>query len=206
MKNKRYKAIIFDNAGVLIDEDHKRWSKAIADYYKLDYELVYQNYSRSETWPLYKHGKISEDEFWQMGNKLSGYQLDVAKLKNIVRANRKVIEKTARMIPQLKGKYKLGLLNNEGKEWDIYSRKKENFYQYFDYFMGSYVAGISKPKPGIYRKLIDLLVKDSIAPSDCLYIDDRQNNLDAGAEFGFDVLFFSDADKLRKDLISRRII
>ena len=82
--NKKYKAIIFDNAGVLIDENHKTWSKAIADKHGLEFDLVYKNYSRSEAWLLYKHGKISEDQFWQMGNKLSGKNLDIGVLKQIV--------------------------------------------------------------------------------------------------------------------------
>lgn len=197
MKNKKYKAIIFDNAGVLIDEDHKRWSKVIADYYKLDQDFVYQNYSRSEAWPLYKHGKISEDEFWRMGNQLSGCDLNIKVLKNIVRKNRKVIKKTAQLLECLSKKYKLGLLNNEGRQWDEYSRKKEEFYRYFDYFMSSYIAGVSKPEPGIYKKLIVLLEKDGINSRECLYIDDRQNNLDAGARFGFDVLFYKNSDDFK---------
>lgn len=192
----KYKAIIFDNAGVLINENHKRWSKKIADYYQLDANYIYQKYSRSEAWPLFKHGQINEEQFWQMGNKISRKNLDIKILKKIVRENRIPIKETINLLSLIKDNYLLGLLNNEAKEWDLYSQKKESFYNLFSLFVSSHTTGISKPDPEIYQIMITKLAKKQILPQETIYVDDRQNNCDAAGKLGFYSILFTDHNKL----------
>lgn len=202
----KYKAIIFDNAGVLISESHKVWSRAIASHFNLKFSDIYKHYSRSENWPLYKHGKITETEFFIRGNKLFKNKLPINKLKKIVRKCRVPIKSVTKIIPKLTKNYTLAILNNEGEEWDDYSRNKEYFYKYFNVFVSSYEVHDSKPNPNIYTLLIKRLAKKNILPNQCIYIDDRQNNLDTGSYFGFTTILYKNSKQLKKDLKKLNII
>lgn len=201
----KYKAIIFDNAGVLISESHKVWSRAIANHFDLRFSDIYKHYSRSENWPLYKHGKITETEFFQRGNILSGHKLPTKKLKEILREKRVPIKSVTNLIPKLSKNYTLAIINNEGHEWDDYSRKKESFYKHFSVLTSSYEVASSKPDKKIYKLLIKRLKKINIRPKECIYIDDRQNNLDTGKLFGFTTILYTSSKKLKKDLKELKI-
>lgn len=54
-----------------------------------------------------------------------------------------------------------------------------------------------KPDPHIYHRLLE---KFHLQPSECLFIDDKQANVDAAKACGIHALQFTGADQLRKDL------
>ena len=55
-----------------------------------------------------------------------------------------------------------------------------------------------KPDPRIYQRLVD---KFGLQPSDCVFIDDKQANVDAAIACGMDALLFTGSDQLRRDLM-----
>ena len=64
----------------------------------------------------------------------------------------------------------------------------------FDGLICSAVYEVAKPDPAIYRMLIDTY---KLATNGCVFVDDRQENLDAAAKFGIHpYLFDGDAAKL----------
>ena len=205
-KNLPYKAIVFDNTGVLMAENHRRWSKAIADHYQLSVDRIYQNFSRQQAWQLYKRGKITEQKFWQMGNKAMGTSLNLNVLKILARQARVPKRGTVEILKKIKTKFLLGLMNNEGREWDEYTIHKEPFYRYFKVHLASYQSGTAKPEKKIYLKLIRALKIFGIRPEETIYIDDYPQNLIPAKKMGIRTILFRNITGLKKDLAKYGVI
>ena len=78
--------------------------------------------------------------------------------------------------------YELYVLSNWPEP--LYDKEKDNklsFRKYMNGCMWSCHAKCIKPEPAIYKKLIKTFNLD---PARCVFLDDRQENLDAAAEFG----------------------
>ena len=66
---------------------------------------------------------------------------------------------------------------------------KLTFRKYMNGCFWSYQAKCVKPEPAIYQKLIK---KFHLTPSRCVFLDDRQENLDAAAKFGIHTILAED--------------
>lgn len=63
----------------------------------------------------------------------------------------------------------------------------------------SYELKILKSNPKFFKYVIDDL---NIPPSDCIFIDDKQKNVDAAKECGINGIVFSSVNQLKKELAS----
>ena len=60
-------------------------------------------------------------------------------------------------------------------------------------------VGMIKPQPEIYRHLLEV---HGLKSGETIFIDDRQENVDAATNEGIHGLLFHNAGQLRKDLAS----
>lgn len=98
-------------------------------------------------------------------------------------------------------------LRHRGVKLYLLSNISEFFYEHhheieilkdFDGILCSATVKAVKPNPEIYEILID---RYHLATNSCVFIDDRQDNLDAAAAFGIHTyLFDGDADRLSRYL------
>jgi len=95
------------------------------------------------------------------------------------------------------GKYKIASLNNESRELNEYRLTKFNLRENFGFVICSAHVGMMKPEPGIYRLALD--VAQSV-PEQTLFIDDKQQNIDAAAAFGIKGIRFTSVNALMDDL------
>lgn len=88
----------------------------------------------------------------------------------------------------LKEQYKIGLLSNIGREWidDFFSRHQ--LHALFDEVVLSGEEGITKPHPAIFELMASRLGVD---PTECLMIDDIQDNCDGAVLAGMHSLHFT---------------
>lgn len=73
-------------------------------------------------------------------------------------------------------------------------------------FDGVIVSGdekLLKPDPAIYWKLID---RYDLQPKSCVFIDDRQDNVDGAKSIGMDAVRFTTPERLRADLKERALL
>ena len=71
----------------------------------------------------------------------------------------------------------------------------------FDMFEGIVVSGeekMVKPNPEIYKVLLD---RYQLNPSECIFIDDRQANVDGAEKVGIKGVLFQGSDSLRQQLL-----
>ena len=72
------------------------------------------------------------------------------------------------------------------------------FLEKFDGVVVSGLEHLVKPDPRIFRVFCE---RYSLAPSECVFIDDSEPNVVAARKFGMQAIHFKDATSLRKDLI-----
>jgi putative hydrolase of the HAD superfamily len=100
-------------------------------------------------------------------------------------------------------KYSISVLNNESLELNLYRIEKFGLRNYFTNFYSSCFLGVAKPNLEIYRKVLQI----TQTPADrCLLIDDREKNVEAAAECGFQILHIPNVDELEKKLAEMKII
>lgn len=203
---KSYNTIVFDIGGVLIEREKLNYkvierNLGIIDdiefrelmmlYYGIANE--HDNLKYSEIVELYK--AVLPDRFKNKAEKL----IDVALAK-------KVCKYTYHLLQQLKEKgYKLYYLSNATRHrHEIYKKKGLlDFLKYFDGGLLSYLEGVEKPDPEFYKRLIN---KYKLNPSNCLFIDDNENNINTARQLKFNTLHYNNPNKINLYSIIESVI
>ena len=94
---------------------------------------------------------------------------------------------------------RLYALTNWSHETFPVARGRFAFLDWFEGILVSGEEGLIKPDPAIFHRL---LTRYDIAPSRAVYIDDSPRNVAAAADVGLRAVRFTDAQRLRQDLIA----
>lgn len=76
-------------------------------------------------------------------------------------------------------------------------REKFRIFELIDRIVVSGEEKLLKPNPLIYNVLLD---RYHLAPNECLFIDDKQSNVDGAIKVGMHAVKFNNAEKLKSDL------
>ncbi len=192
------KALFWDVGGVLLTNawDHAQREQAL-ERFGLDpkefnerHELVVSSFERGKIGleeylartVFYRARPFSRDEFRTFLYSLS--QPDRAALafaKNLADS----------------GKYRMGTINNESRELNLYRIKTFGLREIFSVFVSSCFVGLRKPEEGIYQLALDLTQQ---APAECCFIDDRALNLEMAARLGMHTIEMRGVEPLRASL------
>jgi putative hydrolase of the HAD superfamily len=97
----------------------------------------------------------------------------------------------------------LGALNNEARETNEYRFSHFGLRALFKVALSSCYLGLRKPEPAIYQRALEILGRPA---ERILFIDDRQENVDAAVKAGMKALRFAGAEALRRELESLRVL
>jgi putative hydrolase of the HAD superfamily len=95
------------------------------------------------------------------------------------------------------GNYLLATLNNESRELNAHRVEVFNLRRYFSIFLTSGYLGVKKPDERIYRLALDITQRD---PRECLFVDDRQLNLECASLLGMTGIHFKSVAQLEAEL------
>ncbi|HVA94334.1 MAG TPA: HAD family phosphatase [Candidatus Dormibacteraeota bacterium] len=95
------------------------------------------------------------------------------------------------------GRYLLATINNEAME--LNERRIQEFHlrREFKAFFSSCYLGIRKPDEGIYKLALEVTQRK---PEECLFIDDRELNLECAQQLRMRTIRYQDAAQLRREL------
>lgn len=93
--------------------------------------------------------------------------------------------------------YFLATINNEILELNNYRLEHFELGRYFSAFFSSCFLRVRKPDEAIYRTALQVTQRQ---PGECLFIDDREVNLECPRELGMMTILFRDASQLTSDL------
>jgi len=97
------------------------------------------------------------------------------------------------------GRYLLATLNNESREINEHRIDTFGLRDHFQMFLSSCYLGIRKPDPEIYATAVNIVQRP---PGECLFVDDRELNLECAALAGIRPIHFETADGLLNDLVA----
>ncbi len=155
------KAIIFDMVGPLL---HKRPDYTPDDVVQTAEELSDIFLNTAEFVSELKKHKITKNlSTEEIAQHIVGKYCQVPKIWD-------------ELLPLLKQKYKLAVLNNGMSITIPYFKSGYPFKDYFEVFVNSAEANLAKPSPDIYHLVCNRL---KVQPSECVFIDDSRINIEA---------------------------
>jgi len=100
------------------------------------------------------------------------------------------------------GEYLLATINNEPLELNERRIKQFQLRREFKAFFSSCFVGIRKPDEGIYRIALEVTQRQ---PEECLFIDDRELNLECARQMRMRTIHYQNAAQLRRDLAANGV-
>jgi len=174
--------ILFDLGGVIINWNDDWLYDEITSQLKQPFEKIKSKYN-ANLCSLFE-SKINESKFWDLV------------LGNNNTIDNKIISKTFLKMSSINYEFLnfAKSLKNDGQDIGILSNLtpetstciEKNLLKDFDYHFYSNFINMSKPNPEIYR-----YVCDQIPSKNILFVDDKQESLDAAKLFGMDTILFT---------------
>lgn len=192
------KNIIFDMGNVLLDYDPEVPLNAFVENEE-DKNRIRKELFEGEEWILRDLGLISQEEqFSRICERIPGHLH--SQLKKCV------YEWDICMTPVAEAKDFCDYVKNKGYRIYVLSNASTSFYEYFprfapfDYFDGIVVSAdihIIKPDRKIYEYILE---KYQLRAEECLFIDDRQENIDAARCVGMQgTVFRNNYDEIQRE-------
>ena len=190
------KAIIFDWGGVICYPITKRLVARLKEQFNADERAIRKAYFKDLH--DYEIGKLTDKEFWQNFCRELNIKIDENLVMDIVKDVEQLDKEVYQLLVQLKKtkRYKLVLLSNNIPVMVNYIRKKFDL-SVFDNLFFSNEIGMRKPHLDIFEYMLKEIKADA---ENSVFIDDKQENLDAAAKLGIKTILFQDAAQLKSDL------
>ncbi len=190
------KAVIFDIGGVLLTTILGNMARDLAEKHSMDFETIHRKIHGG--WNDYKLGKITADQFWQSFIESTGINETADGLKEMSLTYIKRIPGIIDVVKKLKENYKLGVLSNNVEEWMEKIRGMIDLKGLFDVVISSHKVGMAKPHKDFFMLCLEKL--GNLKPEECLFVDDRDKNIEAAKEIGFNAIKFENPEQLKKGL------
>ncbi len=190
------KAIIFDIGGVVLKP--KSFHPVTQEYAKmmnLEKDRVHEIFKK--IWYMWRVDEINENEFFDKLTKELKIQADKEKLRKIFYSVWELDEGTFEMIGKLRKNYKIFALTNQSRELFSSLSKEYGLSKIFDKIFTSYETKLAKPDPKIYEYMLG---KTGMKPGECVFIDDKDENVERAGKLGMKALLFENAEQTENEL------
>lgn len=192
---------LFDLGDVLIRFSHDRMCRQIGEVCGRTGNETRRLLIESGLQADFERGRIDTDGFHVRWQEVTGRDVDRDAL---CRASGDIFTPQPGIEPVIEALRASGrrmvLLSNTCDTHVAWVRDRFPVYRQFDEYVLSYEVGSLKPEPAIYEAALEVIDCD---PAECLYVDDRPENVEAGAAFGLDAVRFTTVEALRADLAAR---
>lgn len=189
--------IVFDLGKVLVDYYPEKAMKMMGfseDAIKVFLEKVFSGF-----WESCDKYPYTEAEIRTLFKRVvPGYEKEVDILWDKVTLMTSTFPYTEEWLLSLKKRgYRVLVLSNYGKVSFEQNVAQYPFLKHFDGGIISYQAIMLKPEPRIYKELID---RYNIVPENAVFIDDRDDNINAAKQFGLNGIVFTDYESASAQL------
>lgn len=193
------KNIVFDFGGVLVQYDFKAYFTNILGS-KEKGEWFMRNILNDDNNDLLDKGDRPFDEYiaeWKQRWPDYAVALDAFDKNNADIFTNEIPGMVALMTElKEKGYRLLGLSNWHTKVWDI-MKKFPRIFGLLDGYLISHQVHLIKP----HKEIFEAFCKEfEVKPDECVFIDDKQKNVDGAKAAGMQAILFKDAKQLKADL------
>ncbi|MDO8628294.1 MAG: HAD family phosphatase [Nanoarchaeota archaeon] len=189
------KQIVFDNGGVIVSSSSKFFLPKFLPYTNRTLSSLIHSYR--ELAHNLDTGSESEKSFYARFTKHMGLRCDWRKIHKLRYGVTKLIPGMTVVVRKLAERYPLYMLNNEYREFMEFLLSRFTYFQYFKGRLTSYDVGCRKPDPKFFKMFLQ---KFHVKASECLFIDDREDNIHVAHQLGFQVIRFENRRQLLHEL------
>ena len=173
------KAIVLDMYGVIVKQTGDDFVPYVQQTFPdLNPEEIYNPWFKADI------GELTSLEVWEA----IGFQGDLEKIEKEYLDTIELMDGFIDFIEKVKDKYKLAIISNDSSRWSKYLREKFDLNKYFDVISISGDLKIQKRDERIFFLTIEKL---GLNAEDCIYIDDREGNLDAAKKVGMNTVLLN---------------
>ena len=166
------KAIVLDMYGVIVKQTGDDFVPYVQQTFSdLSPEEIYTPWFKANV------GELTSLKVWEA----IGFQGDLERIEKEYLDTIELSDGFIDFIEKVKNKYKLAIISNDSSRWSKYLREKFDLNKYFEVISISGDLKIQKPDERIFLLTIEKL---GLNAEDCIYIDDREGNLEASEKVG----------------------
>jgi putative hydrolase of the HAD superfamily len=195
---RRISTIFFDIGGVCLTNG---WDRISREKASIKFSLDYREMEKRHT-PVFKKfdkGVLSLDEYLNQVVFFRKRDFSREEFAEFMYSESRPILPTLKILRILKSdaKYHIAAINNESTELNKYRIHKFRLYKYFNCFFSSCYLGVRKPEPEIFYRTLMITHKK---PGECLFIDDREENILSAQSLGLNTVLLDEPSKLKQKL------
>ena len=189
--------IVFDLGKVILDFDHRIVTTRLAQLSRVSEKRIHDLIFARNLESMYDRGKTSSREFYQGVVRSLDIDIPFDEFREIWTKIFTLKEDVCDLIKTLKKRYKLILLSNTNEMHFDYAFGAFEILRAFDDYVLSYRVGARKPDPKVY---LAALQRAGCHAGECIYIDDKEENVWAARRLGIQAIVFKNIQQLRREL------
>ena len=173
------KAIVLDMYGVIVKQTGDDFVPYVQrSFPDLKPEEIYTHWFKADV------GELTSLEVWES----LGFKGDIEKIEKDYLDTIEINDGFLDFISSVSKHYRMAIISNDSSRWSKYLREKFDINKYFDVISISGDLKIQKPDERIFKLTIEQL---GCKAEDCLYVDDREGNLEAARKVGMNAVMFN---------------
>jgi putative hydrolase of the HAD superfamily len=194
------RAVILDFGEVLCHLPTLEAVDPLAHIFQMDSQSFFPIYLQSRG--PYDRGDLLPAEYWEKFAAQLGVKLDTNAIERVRQLDvdlwSRINDAMVRWLQQIHSAgFKTAILSNMPTDMVSHVRKNFAWISHFDHQIFSAEVRSIKPEPAIYQHCIEAL---GVQPSEALFIDDRDANLEQARAAGIRGIRFQSVEQLRRDL------
>lgn len=194
------RAVILDFGEVLCHLPTPEAVDPLARIFQMDSQSFFPIYLQSRG--PYDRGDLLPAEYWEKFAAQLGVKLDTNTIERVrqldVELWSRINDAMVRWLERIHSAgFKTAILSNMPTDMVSHVRKNFAWISHFDHQIFSAEVRSIKPEPAIYQHCIEAL---GVQPSEALFIDDRDANLEQARAAGIRGIRFQSVEQLRRDL------
>jgi putative hydrolase of the HAD superfamily len=196
-------ALFWDVGGVILSNGWDRAARsAAAKKFGLDWEEFQDRHDLAS--PAFETGQITLDTYLQRTVFYRKRSFTREEFIDFIFGQSSELPESRAVLDEISktGNYLLATINNEPRELNEFRIQKFNLRRDFKGFFSSCYLGVRKPDEGIYKLALE--VTQRIA-EECIFIDDRELNLECARQMNMTTIHFQNAAQLRRDLVANGV-
>ena len=147
---------------------------------------------------LMDQNRSNSAQFVKEVNETFGTQFTPEEMRDVFRKALSFNPDAVAYAKQLSKKYRVQLWsNNNEMTTDILRKEHKDVLSSFEKIYFSHEMKDRKPSRVFFEEILE---DSNLAPEECIFIDDKENNILAAKELGIHAVLFKTVEKLKKDL------
>jgi putative hydrolase of the HAD superfamily len=196
-------ALFWDVGGVVLSNGWDRPARAAAaKKFGLDWEEFQDRHDLA--FPAFETGRISLDTYLQRTIFYRARNFTREEFTAFIFAQSVELPESRAVLSAVAatGKYFQATINNEPLEINERRIRQFNLRREFQAFFSSCYLSVRKPDEGIYKLALEVTQR---SPDECVFIDDRELNLESARQLHIRTIHFQNAAQLRQDLAANGV-